>query len=263
MDIGSFQHKQSFCHAFWRRAASDAPPFPNLDDATRQKLQSTSFWPRLYHDARQATQVARAYAESLDDKMFREAIARFAQIKEQQAQSIQQAAQRCGVSLGEGSGKATTFAAVGYRDYQSLFLGSGFFRLAQQRDYLPEAVLDVWQHWLAEETQLVQFWANWLAYTKARSFSPKLEQATVQATGVLLTTLLRLSFAFSTVDEEDRATLPLNTTADLLGVFTFRYFLTQCIEAQRFDSTTAVTPQMGPQVAERLLGVLKFWPEDA
>ena len=151
---------------------------------------------------------------------------------------------------------------LAFDQYLDAFVLWGWFSVAREQQYLPEALLNVWEPILDEDARHSLFFANWSA---GQQFSLGNSWRRLRSLGQHGSEFLGLWDRFGRRIED--ATLPktASSTDIFMGQLTAKQLLTRCIEAhdQRLAEVEPplIRPQLAPQVTQWLLRILQAWPE--
>jgi hypothetical protein len=174
--IGSDAHKERFCRAF---VASHRPfrpehlAWPELDAAARARLRAVPFWPEVLFTERRAGAIVDAYAATVADPVLREAIALQGYEEARHADFLRLLIRRYGIPAEErpldppDPDPFRAFADFGYGECLDSFLGFGVFLIARRSAFLPDAMFELFDTLLREETRHIVFFINWMAWHQA------------------------------------------------------------------------------------------------
>lgn len=177
MRIGSDEHKELFCRGFIASHVEYDPerlPWPDLDGKYLERMRGVPYWEEVFYAERRAGMVVRAFAETIDDKLMRQAVDLQGLEEARHAQLIRTMIRRYGVRAEEKpvdklpDDIATAFLDFGYGECVDSFVGFGAFKLARQSQFLPEGIFALFDTFMQEETRHIVFFVNWMAYTEAR-----------------------------------------------------------------------------------------------
>jgi hypothetical protein len=177
MQIGSEAHKEWFCRHFIESHREFEParlPWPRLDDAALDRMRAVPFWQEVLHTERRAGAIVQAFAQTIDDPLVREAVGLQGFEEERHAALLGVMVERYGLSATRqelepiGPDLHTAFADFGYGECLDSFLGFGVFKIAREARFLPEALFDIFDTLMIEETRHVVFFINWMAWHEAQ-----------------------------------------------------------------------------------------------
>jgi hypothetical protein len=175
--IGSEAHKERFCRAFVAGHRSYHPEslaWPELDAAAQQRLQAIPFWSEVLFTERRAGAIVAAYAAAIADPVVREAVALQGFEESRHADFLRLMLRRYGIAAEERPldppprDAYGAFADFGYGECLDSFLGFGVFRIARRSGFLPDAMFELFDTLLREETRHIVFFVNWMAWHQAR-----------------------------------------------------------------------------------------------
>ena len=173
--IGSDEHKQLFCRSFIDTHEAYDPaslPWPDLDDASLNRLRAVPFWGTALQIERNAGFLVNAFAQQLADPLIRQAIALQGFEENRHALMIGTLVERYGLeapidtTLPAPTKRA--FIDFGYNECLDSFFGFGIFRLARQAGVLPLDLIALFARVLHEEARHIVFFVNWIAYDRAK-----------------------------------------------------------------------------------------------
>jgi hypothetical protein len=177
MEIGTEAHKRLFCGEFTATHRPFEPeelPWPNLDEAELARLQAVPFWQEVFHTERRAGAIVGQFALTINDPAIREAVDLQGYEEARHARLIRHLIDRYQVNATElpleelPKDIHTAFLDFGYGECIDAFLGFGMFKIARQAGFLPEALFQVLDLLMYEETRHIVFFVNWMAYQEAR-----------------------------------------------------------------------------------------------
>jgi hypothetical protein len=271
MKIGSEAHKGLFCRDFVTSHVAYEPatlPWPELDDAAVERLRSVPFWQEVLHTERRAGAIVRAFAETVGDRVVREAIDLQGFEEVRHAELLRVMIERYGIDAREqpvesiGGDVEVAFKDFGFGECLDSFLGFGVFKIARQSGFLPESMFDIFDTLMFEETRHIVFFINWMAWQEAREGRAWRRGLTSlrfygRALGRLLGTVRRGRAA------NDGRDFSATQASVFLEGFTFRRFLEDCYaeNARRmteFD-IALLRPRFLPDLAAVSLAALRLW----
>lgn len=277
MRIGSAAHKDRFCRQFietHRHFDPETLPWPTLDDAALGRMRAVPFWQEVLHTERRAGAIVRAFAETITDPLVRQAIDLQGVEEERHAQLLGVMIRRYGLPAEErplealGPDLHTAFADFGYGECIDSFLGFGVFKIARQSDFLPEALFQIFDTLMIEETRHIVFFVNWMAWQQASSGRGARWRRGLVSARYYGRALRRLA---GTIREGQKANDGRDFSATQASVFldgfTFRRFVEECYaeNARRmaeFESDL-LRPRFLPSLARAALSGLRLLPTRA
>jgi hypothetical protein len=238
MKIGSDEHKQRFCNAFIASHNRFDPArlaWPDLDAAALARLRGIPFWQEVLYTERRAGAIVAAYAATIADPLVREAVTLQGFEEARHAELLRLMIRRYGVAAEERPPEPPrgdplrAFSDFGYGECLDAFLGFGVFKIARRAGFLPEAMFEIFESLIHEETRHIVFFINWMAWQQvARGRgAPLLRGATAaryyaRAVGRLLGTVWRGRRA------NDGKDFSATQAGVFLDGFTFRGFIEDC-----------------------------------
>jgi len=238
MKIGSDEHKQRFCGEFIASHCQFDPAalaWPNLDESALGRLRAIPFWQEVLYTERRAGAIVAAYAATITDPLVREAVMLQGFEEARHAELLRLMIRRYGVTAEERTPDTPNgnlhraFADFGYGECLDAFLGFGVFNIARRARFLPEAMFEIFETLIHEETRHIVFFINWMAWhqvARGRG-APWLRGATAahyyaRAMGRLLRTVWRGRRA------QDGRDFSATQASVFLDGFTLRGFVEEC-----------------------------------
>jgi hypothetical protein len=175
MKIGTETHKELFCQAFintHQQYQPEALPWPELDEVALERLRGIPFWEAALETERKAGVMVRAFAETVDDPLIREAIALQGEEEDRHARLIEYLIHHYDIQIQEPpaallpSNLKSEFLGFGYGECLDSFLAFGLFDIARQSGFFPEPLFNIFSAILDEEARHITFLVNWFAYTQ-------------------------------------------------------------------------------------------------
>jgi hypothetical protein len=277
MKIGSLEHRDAFCRHFretYQDYDPDTLPWPDLDETSLARLRSVPFWQEVYYTERRAGAIVKAFAQTLDDAVIRDAVELQGFEEARHAKLIRVMIERYGIDAQELPMEKLTpdieraFKDFGFGECMDSFLGFGVFKIALESDFLPEALFDIFDRLMFEETRHIVFFVNWMAYDASRRgrFANVMRPVTsfvyyMRAFGRMAGTARR---GASMNDGKD---FSATQASIFLDGFTFRRFLEDCYSENRrrlgIYGEDLVKPTFLPQLAPFALRALRPWSRHA
>jgi hypothetical protein len=171
MKIGSEAHKAMFCRQFIESYTEFEPaklPWPELDAAALERLRGVPFWQEVRHTERRAGAIVAAFTETISDPLVREAVALQGREEARHATLLAVMIERYGIDAPEqpleplNPDIETGFIDFGFGECLDSFLGFGAFKFARQSGFLPEAMFEIFDVLMFEETRHIVFFINFL-----------------------------------------------------------------------------------------------------
>jgi hypothetical protein len=265
MKIGSDEHKQRFCHDFIASHCRFDPAalrWPDLDTAELGRLRAIPFWQEVLYTERRAGAIVAAYASTIADPLVREAVTLQGFEEARHAELLRLMIHRYDIAAEERLPEPPSgdlhraFADFGYGECLDAFLGFGVFKIARRAGFLPDAMFEIFETLIHEETRHIVFFINWMAWQQAvRGLgAPWLRAATAaryyaRAIGRLLGTVRRGRGA------NDGKDFSATQASVFLDGFTLRGFVQECC-AEHARRMAGFDPELlQPHLLPRLAGV--------
>jgi len=265
MKIGSDEHKKLFCREFIASHCGFDPAtlaWPDLDAAELGRLRAIPFWQEVLYTERRAGAIVAAYAATIGDPLVREAVTLQGFEEARHAELLRLMIQHYGIAAEERppdppSGDLfRAFADFGYGECLDAFLGFGVFKLARRAGFLPDAMFEIFETLIHEETRHIVFFINWMAWQQvARGRGASWLRGTAaaryyaRAIGRLLQTVRRGR------DANDGRDFSATQASVFLDGFTLRGFVEEC-RAEHARRMRGFDPALlQPHFLPRLAGI--------
>jgi hypothetical protein len=276
MKPGSEAHKELFCRLFTESFQPYEParlPWPELDAAALERLRGVPFWQEVLHTELRAGRIVNAFAPTIDDPLLREAVALQGFEEARHADLLRVMIERYGIEVTEQPPEPlpadieTAFIDFGFGECLDSFLGFGAFKMARQSQFLPEAVFNIFETLMYEETRHIVFFINWMAW---RQVQRGRGAAWLRAANSLRFYSRALRRLLGTVrrgaEVNDGKDFSATQASVFLEGFTFRRFVQDC-HAENLRRMTAFDPQLLqprflPTLADVALSALRLWRSD-
>jgi hypothetical protein len=176
MRSGTYQHRALFCDALTsthREFRVEEIVWPALGDAALAFVRTSPFFARALATERRAAVMLAGFADTFDDPILRDAV-RLAGVEEWRhgdvfASLINTYDLRFETSvLAPLPPTRESFRAFGYRKTLEAFLGWGVLAIVRQTEAFPTPFVRIFESVLNDETRHSIFFANWVAYNRAR-----------------------------------------------------------------------------------------------
>jgi hypothetical protein len=273
MKIGSEAHKELFCRSFMeshRQYEPETLPWPDLDQASLDRLRSIPFWDAALDTEREAGVMVSAFAETVDDPLIREAIALQGREEARHARLLEFMMRRYEIPVGERPAITLperlepAFIDFGYGECLDSFLAFGLFAIARQSQVLPESLFVLFSPLLDEEARHIVFLVNWVAYLetqRGRGAKP------LRAFNSLLHYSRALYHLYKLVSDPNNGGEGFTATGanEFIDNLTIDQFLTNCLEenARRMSlfDPQLLQPQLMPGIAATALRAIHWLPQ--
>ena len=271
--VGSEAHKELFCRQFVETHELYDPatlPWPELDDAQLGRLRSVPFWQEVYHTERRAGAIVAAFTPMVKDPSVRDAVALQGLEEARHAELIRVMIGRYGLQATEQplesfpANLETAFIDFGFGECMDSFLGFGAFKTARQSEFLPEAMFQIFDVLMYEETRHIVFFINYMAWREVqRGFGAAPLRALTSAWyyGRALSRLMGMVRRGKDVNGgQDFA---ITEASMFLEGFSFRGFVEDCYKenARRMSvfDPALLQPRLLPAIADMAAAGLRLW----
>jgi hypothetical protein len=175
--IGSEAHKALFCRMLLDTYDPYKPAviaWPKLDDVALKRLTGLPIWRLAVETEGYASLRMQAMADITDDPLIREAIALNAFEERRHKEVLAHMIRFYGIDIGAETDYLQprhpewTFVRTGYGEFMDSFFAFGLFALAKNSGFFPMELVEVFEPVIQEEVRHNLFFANWLAYERAR-----------------------------------------------------------------------------------------------
>jgi hypothetical protein len=271
--VGSDAHKELFCRQFIETHELYDPatlPWPELDEAQLGRLRSVPFWQEVYHTERRAGAIVAAFTPTVQDPIVRAAVALEGEEETRHANLIRVMIDRYGLNATEQpmeklpANIETAFIDFGFGECMDSFLGFGAFKTARQSEFLPEAMFEIFDVLMYEETRHIVFFINYMAWRevqRGRGAAPLRALTSAWYYARAARRLLGMvSRGKDTNDGRDFAVTEANL---FLEGFSFRQFVEDCYRenARRMSAfdPDLLQPRLLPAIADKAVAGLRLW----
>lgn len=273
MRIGSEAHKALFCRQFIDSHERFEPallPWPELGPAELQRMRSVPFWQEVRHTERRAGAIVAAFTRTVEDPLVREAVELQGVEETRHAELLRVMIEKYGIDAPEQPLEVlpedieTAFIDFGFGECLDSFLGFGVFKIARQSGFLPEAMFEVFETLMVEETRHIVFFINWMAWREVQRGRGAAPLRAAQSLRFYGRALGRLA---GTVRRGQRANDGRDFSATQASVFldgfSFRRFVEDCYRenARRMSAfdPALLQPRFLPRLAGVALSSLRLW----
>jgi hypothetical protein len=158
----------------------------------------------------------------------------------------------------------TAFKDFGFGECMDSFLGFGAFKIARETSFLPDAMFEIFDTLMYEETRHIVFFVNWMAYRQIQQGEGAMWRRAAAALWFYSRALKRMiRTARRGVQADHGKDFAATQASAFLHGFTFRRFLEDCYaeNARRmsgFDDGL-LRPAFLPRLANVALASLRLW----
>ncbi len=273
MKIGSDAHKELYCQTFFDGHVKYEPPdllWPEIEGEPLELLRGLPFWTHARQFESDAGPMIRAVAAVESDPLIRQALELQAFEEERHARLVnhmidlyQLPAEPAQVEVPRDP--VSEFIDFGFEECLDSFGAFGLFKLARNARIVPDAIFDVFDNVMREESHHIVFFINWFAHRQvSRSLGARLFR--------LPKSLLHYARAFGNIrellgddDGEEGADFIVKGAEAFVDDLTPHLVIDACVsENERrlahFDRRLLV-PKLVPRLAAFGGTVLKLVPE--
>jgi hypothetical protein len=269
---GSEAHKTLFCRQFIDSHIVFDPatlPWPELTPAELARLRGVPFWQEVYHTERRAGAIVDAFTPQVEDTVVREAVALQGVEEARHARLIRVMIDRYGIDATEQPMETfppdleTAFIDFGFGECLDAFLGFGAFKTARESAFLPEAMFEIFDVLMHEETRHIVFFINYMAWREKRRGLAAPVRAMKSAWFYGRAARRLLGMVRRGQDSNDGRDFAVTQAGMFLDGFSFLGFVEDCYRenARRMSSfdPALMQPRLLPGIAGLALRGLRLW----
>jgi hypothetical protein len=172
--IGSAEHKALFCGEFNSTHHVYEPReivWPDLDDASLQRLRALPFWQEAVSSERTAAARVQKMAEVERDPMLRDAIALQGYEEGRHAALLETLLAHYRIEIPPDGPEVPRdaewgFLRMGYGELFDSFFAFGLFRIAADTGVFPAPLVHLFDGVMQEEARHILFFQNWAVYRR-------------------------------------------------------------------------------------------------
>ena len=177
MEFGSEEHKNLFCRFFLdthREFRPEDLPWPELSQATVNKLAELPIWDYAVHTETQVHRKLSAYAEIEPDPLIREALSLQAEEERRHADLLRYFLNHYGIAFSElphdplPRDLEQGFRRTGAGECIDSFFAFGFIALSKTSADYPLELIEVMEPIVQEEARHILFIQNWFLYRRGQ-----------------------------------------------------------------------------------------------
>ncbi len=269
---GSEEHKELFCRQFietHEKFDPEALPWPELDEQSLERLRGVPFWQEVYHTERRAGAIVDAFKPQVIDPLVKEAVALQGLEEARHAKLIRVMIDRYGLEATEQplekfpDDLETAFIDFGFGECLDAFLGFGAFKTARQSAFLPEAMFEIFDVLMYEETRHIVFFINYMAWREKRRGHIPLTRVLKSAWFYGRAARRLLGMVKRGQDANDGRDFAVTQANMFLDGFSFRQFVEDCYRenARRMSvfNPDLMQPRLLPAIADLAVRGLRLW----
>ena len=257
----------------YRPTNNTIPPLcrgPNWTAEQLDRLRSVPFWQEVYHTERRAGAIVGAFAPLVKDPAVREAVALQGMEEARHALLLRVMIDRYGLDASEQPievlppNMETAFIDFGFGECMDSFLGFGAFKTARQSEFLPEAMFEIFDLRMYEETRHIVFFINYMAWRETKRGRGAAPMRAVTSAWYYARALSRLlGMVRRGKDAGGGKDFAITEANVFIEGFRFRQFVEDChLENARrmtdFDPEL-LQPRLLPAIADVALAGLRLW----
>jgi hypothetical protein len=269
---GSEAHKTLFCRQFIDSHLQFDPatlPWPDLTQPELDRLRAVPFWQEVYHTERRAGAIVDAFTPQVADPIVREAVALQGIEEARHARLIRVLIDRYGLDATEQPMETfpadleTAFIDFGFGECLDAFLGFGAFKTARQSEFLPEAMFEIFDVLMHEETRHIVFFINYMAWREKQKGLVAPLRALKSAWFYGRAARRLFGMVKRGQDANDGKDFAITEASMFLDGFSFRAFVEDCYRENarrmaQFDPDL-MQPSLLPNIASMAVRGLRLW----
>jgi hypothetical protein len=271
--VGSEAHKEGFCRQFKLTHQTYDPetlPWPELEPDALQRLHSVPFWQEVLHTEKRAAAIVKAFAETIEDPMLREALAMQGFEEARHAELLRVMIRRYAIDATETeldplpADITTAFKDFGFGECVDSYLGFGAFKIARTSEFVPEPMFEIFDTLMYEETRHVVFFVNWMAWNQAQKGIVSRLMSPMVALWFYLRAINRIrGVAERGAQASDGKEFATTQASVFLDKLTFRGFLEDCYAENKRRmgglDPELIKPYFLPKLTGAALSALRLW----
>lgn len=175
LPIGSDAHRDAICRMFFDTFNPYRPSvidWPELSHEAKARLTSLPIWDIAVQTEGKARLRMQAYAQSLTDPAWREAIARNAWEENRHKTVLSNLVTAYGIALAPEPAyhpphdAEWAYLVTGFSECIDSFFAFGLFEVAKRSGFFPPELVDTFEPVIQEEARHILLFANWLAWQR-------------------------------------------------------------------------------------------------
>lgn len=272
IEVGSDAHKELFCRQFietYQEFDPETLPWPELTPEELARLRGVPFWQEVYHTERRAGAIVEAFTPFVTDPVVHDAVALQGKEEARHARLIRTMIDRYGIDATEQplekfpDDLETAFIDFGFGECLDAFLGFGAFKTARESKFLPEAMFEIFDTLMFEETRHIVFFINYMAWRQVRQGRAAPFRAVTHAWFYARAARRLVGMVGRGQEANDGKDFAVTQANMFLDGFSFRKFVEDCYRenARRmgeFDPGL-LQPRLLPAIADMAAAGLRFW----
>jgi hypothetical protein len=177
LPVGTDRHRDAACRMF-RDTFNPYKPsvidWPKLEPEALQRLTSLPIWDIAVSTENKARARMLAYAKTLEDPTWRDAIGRNGWEEGRHREVLSNLVTSYGIALAPEAPDALPadaewgYLVTGYSECIDSFFAFGLFELARRSGFFPAALVETFEPVIQEEARHILLFANWLAWHRKR-----------------------------------------------------------------------------------------------
>jgi hypothetical protein len=273
MQIGSDAHKELFCRTFFeghRRYEPAELAWPSLDESALALLRGLPFWTHARQFEADAGPVITAVAARESDPLIREALelqafeeTRHARLLEHMFGLYQLSAEDARAVVPPDP--IREFVTFGFEECLDSFGAFGLYKLARDSRLVPDALFEIFENVMREESFHIVFFINWWAHRQVRLGGGARWLRAPHALWHYARALRKIGDLVRGDDTPEGADFIATGARAFVDELTPRLVIRTCVEENErrmaaFDRRLIV-PSLIPRLAGLANGVLRLLPE--
>jgi len=266
---GSTEHKRRFCETFIETHDPFDPEqldFPDIDAESRQRLLSLPVWDEAVNTEAETARKVQLMADFEMDPLVRQAIALQGFEEGRHSRMLGLMTSRYAIEVKrrpiepDPDYPVWEFTRTEYGECFDSFFAFGLFALARDSGFFPPSLVKLFDPIMQEEARHVLFFANWIAYRRARlplAARPLLDLQRGVALALQIFSRVRTALDLGGANDQDNFAMKSHTS---FGELSLRTFLQTCLsENERrlgpYDAGL-LRPEFARRAARVALGLL-------
>ncbi len=177
LKIGSLEHKELLCRMFIDTHDPFKPSeirWPELDAESLARLKAMPVWNEATKTEANTAVRVQSLGDTEKDPLLAQAISLQGYEEGRHAEVLQLLARHYGIEVAPfpppevPANPTRAFLRTGYGECMDSFFAFGIFRMGERAEYLPKAIVAIFETIMQEEARHILFIVNWAAYLRAQ-----------------------------------------------------------------------------------------------